>query len=293
MRDPASVVRSVGGVATRQQLIAAGIDGYAITRAVRNGSVRRVRQARYVVPETSHAAVVAARVGGRLAGPTAAQSYGLWGGFSRIIHVVVGDHSSRLRTAVPPSFTTSVWSDRPRARIRLHWMRDGAVPELGPECWRVDLATALRQTVRWCDQETALACLDSALTKLHITRPVLLGMFAREPARSRRLAALATVGAESGIESLACRRLRRLGLSIVQQAEVSGAGRVDMVIDGWLVVEVDGRTYHQDPDAFEEDRRRDAELVARGYTVIRLSYLRVASDWAWCERVVLAALAQR
>lgn len=72
-----------------------------------------------------------------------------------------------------------------------------------------------------------------------------------------------------------------------------GVGRVDMVVRGTrIVIEVDGRTYHEDPAAFEEDRRRDAELVARGYVVIRLSYLRVATDWPWCQRIVLAAIAR-
>ena len=63
-----------------------------------------------------------------------------------------------------------------------------------------------------------------------------------------------------------------------------------VVVGTRLVIEVDGRLYHQDPSAFQEDRRRDAELAARGYAVVRLSYAKVMFDWPWCERVVHEAL---
>jgi very-short-patch-repair endonuclease len=38
-----------------------------------------------------------------------------------------------------------------------------------------------------------------------------------------------------------------------------------------LVVEVDGWPFHRDRDAFENDRARDAVLVAHGYRVIRIT----------------------
>lgn len=285
-------VARLGGVATRQQLIAAGAAGVDITRAVRTGRISRVRQARYVIPSTRVEAVVAARVGGRLGGPSAARTYGLWGGFDQTIHVVLGENSSRLRTSQPPSFSSAVWSDRPRRRVQLHWVKGGKVPELGPECWRVSLADSVRQTFRWCGRETALACADVALTRGIVDRAALLKMFADEPQRLRLLVRLACAGSGSGAESIVARRLRALGLVLIQQFKVAGVGHVDIHIRGTrLMIEVDGRTYHQDPEAFEEDRRRDAELVARGYIVVRLSYLRVATDWAWCERMVLSALA--
>ena len=43
------------------------------------------------------------------------------------------------------------------------------------------------------------------------------------------------------------------------------------VVDGWLVVELDGFTFHSDPWTFDQDRRRDRELVRRGYTVVRFT----------------------
>jgi very-short-patch-repair endonuclease len=39
-----------------------------------------------------------------------------------------------------------------------------------------------------------------------------------------------------------------------------------------LVVEVDGGEFHSGPSAFQEDRDRDARLVAAGYRVIRFTW---------------------
>ena len=39
-----------------------------------------------------------------------------------------------------------------------------------------------------------------------------------------------------------------------------------------LIVEVDGYAYHSSMRAFERDRERDAQLAARGHTVIRVTW---------------------
>ncbi len=48
--------------------------------------------------------------------------------------------------------------------------------------------------------------------------------------------------------------------------------------DQRLVVEVDGYAYHSDPRAFERDRRRDADLAALGYTVIRVTWRQLVEE---------------
>ncbi len=45
-----------------------------------------------------------------------------------------------------------------------------------------------------------------------------------------------------------------------------------------LVVELDGRGYHSSPRAFEQDRVRDARLMAAGYRVVRITYRRLGED---------------
>jgi very-short-patch-repair endonuclease len=48
--------------------------------------------------------------------------------------------------------------------------------------------------------------------------------------------------------------------------------------DERLAVEIDGYAFHGDRDAFEADRRRDADLAARGIQVMRVTWRRIAKD---------------
>jgi very-short-patch-repair endonuclease len=45
-----------------------------------------------------------------------------------------------------------------------------------------------------------------------------------------------------------------------------------------LIVEVDGFQFHSSRDAFERDRARDSELVARGYRVVRVTWRQIVRD---------------
>jgi very-short-patch-repair endonuclease len=42
-----------------------------------------------------------------------------------------------------------------------------------------------------------------------------------------------------------------------------------------LVVEIDGFRYHASRLSFEADRRRDADLAARGYRVVRVTWTQI------------------
>ncbi|MGZ4344524.1 MAG: endonuclease domain-containing protein [Solirubrobacteraceae bacterium] len=45
--------------------------------------------------------------------------------------------------------------------------------------------------------------------------------------------------------------------------------------DQRLIVEVDGYAYHRHRAAFERDRRRDQQLIAAGYRVIRVTWIQL------------------
>jgi very-short-patch-repair endonuclease len=53
-----------------------------------------------------------------------------------------------------------------------------------------------------------------------------------------------------------------------------------------LIVELDGYEYHRTPTAFEQDRRRDAELKLLGYTVIRVTGAWMATDPGGLARTI-------
>lgn len=286
MYSVSAVVDALGGIARRDQILGAGLSGTDITAAVRRGEVRRVRRAHYASRSALPDAEVATRVGGRLAGLSAARSYGLWGGFDERCHVVVATNASRLRVITTHEATTPDVSDR---EVVVHWQ--DAMPSR--ECWRVGLLDALRQVAAWADPETAMAVLDTALDLGVVSKAQLLRAFADEPATSRIRAAAAEPGSGSGYESIVVRRLRARGFRVRQQVIVPGVGRIDAEVEDFLFLEIDGAEFHDTREARDADAIRDAGLVARGRPVIRLRTRRIRDDWSGCLADIEAALAHR
>ncbi len=128
--------------------------------------------------------------------------------------------------------------------------------------WRVDFATCLRQMVDWADRETAIACLDTAITAS--SPEEVAAAFKAGGVRQRLIAAQARAGSGSGLESIVRQRLESRGHRIQQQVSVPGLGHVDMLVDDHLLLELDGRRFRWSPEAFERDRERDAVLAAAG-----------------------------
>ena len=59
-------------------------------------------------------------------------------------------------------------------------------------------------------------------------------------------------------------------------------------VDQRLVLEVDGFDHHADREAFERDRRRDAQLVAAGFRVVRITWRQLTQE----PEAVVARLAR-
>lgn len=83
--------------------------------------------------------------------------------------------------------------------------------------------------------------------------------------------------------------VRRAGLPRPETNVRVGRHEVDLLWrDRRLVVEVDGYAYHAGREAFERDRRRDAELQAAGLRVIRVTWRRIVRE----PEALIALLAQ-
>lgn len=63
--------------------------------------------------------------------------------------------------------------------------------------------------------------------------------------------------------------------------------------DRRLIVELDGRRWHDNPAARERDSRRDTNLVCSGYSVLRLTWRQVVNDAPWVTRRLRQALRRR
>ena len=57
-----------------------------------------------------------------------------------------------------------------------------------------------------------------------------------------------------------------------------------------LIVETDGWAAHGTRSAFERDRRRDADLLAAGWRVLRISHARLERERAWVAARIAEAL---
>jgi very-short-patch-repair endonuclease len=140
--------------------------------------------------------------------------------------------------------------------------------------------------------ERVFAAADSALRTRLLTRRQWRRAIRALPLRLQALLDDADGVAESITESVALFRLRRLGLHPRQQVAIAGVGTVDFLLGDRLVIEVDGRAFHNDENRFENDRRRDARLSARGYRVLRFSYTQVFERWSEVRAAILGALAR-
>lgn len=155
-----------------------------------------------------------------------------------------------------------------------------------PDALSVEAFDAVVDAVRCQDPRAAIATIDSAL-HLHVLRVDELDeLFDVLPRRYRRLRGLIDSRAESGPETLVRLMLRGLGCRVGVQVQIEGVGRVDLLVDDWLIVECDSRQFHSHWEAQREDRRRDLAAAERGYSTIRLT----AEDIMWRPEVVLCAL---
>ena len=60
-----------------------------------------------------------------------------------------------------------------------------------------------------------------------------------------------------------------------------------------VIVEVDGRRYHDSGPSFERDRRRDARLAADGYVALRFTWREINERPAVVVARIAQALARR
>lgn len=74
----------------------------------------------------------------------------------------------------------------------------------------------------------------------------------------------------------------------------SGRQRIDGLIEPWrLVIEGDGRPWHQRVEDFERDRRRDADAAAAGYQTVRFTWRQLTCEPDWVRSALVATGSHR
>jgi very-short-patch-repair endonuclease len=264
---------------TRAELRANGMTSRAITVAVRMRTLIRARRENYLSADAPAELVQAVRVGGRLGCLSLLKALGVFVFDASALHVHMERGDSRMRS--PHAADTPV-PQRARNGLVLHWHRFVVPPLRGA----VDVVDAAMQAIRCQQPKHAIATLDSVLHKALLGPDDLDFVFAALPRRFRVLRRLLDPRAESGPESLVRLLLLRLGCAVDLQVPIVGVGFVDLVVDGWLVIECDSKAHHSSWEQQRKDYRRDLELARQGYCVLRLT----AEDILYREQDVFAAL---
>ncbi len=271
--DIAEWVAAHGGIVHRQQILDAGVPAHRLRAAITRGEVDRVRRYWVATSNAPTVLVQAARSSGRLACVSAAELRGWWipPGVGDSVHITVkGDGHA------PPGGAIAHWS-APLVPLPAHHLVE-SVPD------------SLEHVASCLSFEQALVVWESALRQERLHPEVVAKMSWRTPA-ARRLAAIASGHADSGLETIFVVRLTPWGVPVRQQVLIAGH-RVDVLIGDRLIVQLDGFAFHSTPADRQRDLAHDRELAARGYTVVRFTYRDVVADWAGVERVIANALAQ-
>ncbi|MGK9147491.1 endonuclease domain-containing protein [Plantibacter flavus] len=290
MTSATTFLRPAHGIATVHQLRVLGHTKHTLRLSVETGALVRVKRGWYAEPDAPQLLVQAVRIGGRLSCVSAATWYGWATPPDSRLHVALPLNAARLRASDdrrrrPPA------SERDDAV--LHWDDSVVTPDRGSILPLLvePRRKAVEHLVECQHPEAAGAVLDSFA---HVERefaPALISWIRALPAGTiARLPRLES-GCHSFLESIGRIRLESAGIVGCHQVTIPGAGRVDEVIDGWLVIEWDGREFHDNRDAHEEDRWRDTQLAIRGYRVLRFTYRMVMNDWYAVLGAVRAALA--
>lgn len=259
-------------VFSRGDLLRDGATGGDITRAVRAGALLRLRRDHYAYPDVDPEVAEAVRIGGRVACLTLLQMLGVFVLKSSGLHMHLAPRMSRLR-------------DRQSTSTVMHWSRWTLA---GGHRHVVSIRDAARQSILCQEPRAAIATLDSILHLRLATRTQLEELFGSLPIRLRTLLDLVDQSAESGPETFMRLILRTLGVRFATQVSIPGVGRVDFVVDGWLIIECDSKEFHEGWEKQTEDRRRDIAAARLGYTTVRP----LASDILFDSAVVREQIAE-
>lgn len=241
-----------------------------IRAAAGAGRLLAPRRGVYCAPDTDADCVEAARSRGRLACVSELHRRGVFVLDHPTRHIHVDADAARL-----PAMS---------AHGRVHRGQLWRAPH--PRSMSVDVFDALRQAVLCQPPRAAIATIDSALHLGVFPPDELDELFAALPRRYRRLRRLLDSRAESGPETLMRLILRSIGCVFDIQVVIAGVGRVDFVVNGWLIIECDSEEHHSSWADQKRDRRRDQAAAARGYA----TYRPIAEDILWHSDEVRAAI---
>ena len=143
------------------------------------------------------------------------------------------------------------------------------------------------------ERRTHVASIGTVLERVLVCMPLKVSLPMLDAARNRGLYDISTLAmpstgsrlphlrealslssdrARSILETVARLQLIDMGLTPQVGVWIEGVGEVDMIILGFIIIEVDGWAFHSSKEQREKDLKRDRELLRRGFVVLRFTY---------------------
>ncbi len=280
------------GVVTVLQLLAIGLTRKAIRHRVATGRLHPVHRGVYLVGHAvmpplaaETAAILASGDGTDLSHHSAAALWILRPASPAEVFVTVAGRNPGRRPGV---HVHRVRYLDPADRTRRH-----GLPVTTPARTVLDLAAV-------SSPREAERAYGEAWTRRLLTDAHLLDAVGRAP-RHRGARAVRTILEAQEEPPMTQREAEDRMLALVRQADLHGfetqrpvqGHTVDFLWrDQRVVVEVDGYRYHSDRRRFESDRRRDANLQAHGYAVLRVTWRQLRREPLFVAARLAALLAR-
>ncbi len=260
---------------TRAQLLRIGLNAGAIDHRLASARLHAIYRGVYLVGHAvpvegarELAAVLACGRGAVLSHRSAASLWRLVPNAATTIDITVVGRKCASRRGIRVHCVAALgWRD-----VR----KLGGIPVTAPARTILDLAAVV--TPR--ELERAVA---EGYTRRLAPRNQLLSLLARVGARPGVGALRALLDADRGPSLTRSEAEERL-LALIRAAELPapelnvrvGPHEVDFLWRGQkVIVEVDGFRFHSSRAAFERDRKRDADLAARGFRVVRVTWRQI------------------
>lgn len=277
------------GVITRRQLLACGLGSHRVRSRVLSGQLRPIHRGVYLVgPVPGHFAREMAAV--LACGPGVVVSHRSAGSMWEM--VPPSEPTTPVELTTPsrnPCRRPGIVVYRPRRMYGDDVTRLDDVPVTTPVRTMLDLAAVLSTR----ELEQALATAERAELLSRADMAEVLARMRRHPGSDALRALIAGEVSPAMTRSEAEERFLHL-LRKAQLAPPETNVRVyGFELDFFwraerVAVEVDGFAYHGSATRFENDRRRDALLAARGIQVVRITWRQLTSE----PEAVLVRLAQ-
>jgi very-short-patch-repair endonuclease len=181
-------------------------------------------------------------------------------------HCAAGSHSSTVQPPVKAHVAVPRNASRTSEQVIVHRTGSG-------RGWFVSVPEAIVHALGCLPPIEALVIVDGALRTRKVSAPeIRKRIVGPDSVRRHGVLELADGRAESPIETVARIAIRAAGFSVDCQVYIPDVGRVDLLIDDWLVIEIDGYAHHSSREQFRNDRRRANLLAEKGYVLLRFSY---------------------